>query len=288
MKKLMFLALMLIVFFESKSQIFEGTVKWSMKMEISDPKLKAEMEKGQAELRSKMNDPKTQAQIKQMQEQLNDPKMKAMMDANPAMKAQIENQIKMMQGSASNAGAGNSMMPSGITMKMKAGNVLSKMDGGMMTGMETLFIKDKSQSVKLDRTNKTYTILSSAGSNPAKNGKTPDVKFTKTGETTKILGYNCTKYIAVITEDGKTVNENFWTTTEIKDFDMNALSAQRMGARGRGMLPAGLEGVPLRIEMSTPEGNMIMEVAELKRETLSASDFVIPSDYKEVKMSGRP
>ncbi|CAN5447320.1 hypothetical protein BH09BAC3_BH09BAC3_32460 [soil metagenome] len=281
MKKSMLLALLLLVFFESKSQIFEGTVKWTMKMDISDPKLKAQM----AEAEAKMNDPKMKAEIKAMQDQLNDPKMKAMMDANPAMKAQIESQMKMMSGGG---GVGNGMTPSGITMKMKGGNVLSKMDGGMMSGMETLFIKDKSQTVNLDRSNKTYTILSSAGSNPAKNGKTADVKFTKTGETTKILGYNCTKYIAMITDDGKTVNENFWTTTEIKDFDMNALSAQRMGARGREMLPAGLEGVPLRIEMSTPEGSMIMEVAELKRETLSASDFVIPSDYKEVKMSGRP
>ncbi len=62
------------------AQTFEGTIKWSMKMEITDPVLKAKMEEGQENER-----PGAAKKMKEMQEQMNDPKMKAMMDANPAI-----------------------------------------------------------------------------------------------------------------------------------------------------------------------------------------------------------
>ena len=68
------------------SQNFEGTMKWSMKSEITDPKLKAQMEEAQ----KKLNDPATQAEMKQMKEKMNSPEMKAMMDQNPQMKQQME------------------------------------------------------------------------------------------------------------------------------------------------------------------------------------------------------
>src|SRR5687767_11820412 len=90
------------------AQNFEGVIKWSMTNEITDPKMKAQMEEAQ----KKMNDPATQAQMKQMQEQMNNPQMKAMMEQNPQMKAQMENAIKMMQG-------GGDMMPTGFTIKVK-------------------------------------------------------------------------------------------------------------------------------------------------------------------------
>jgi len=45
----------------------------------------------------------------------------------------------------------------------------------------------------------------------------------------------------------------------------------------------------LKIESTTKEGNMIMEVTEINKESLNAADFTIPADYKEVKggMFGR-
>src|SRR5947207_5280608 len=106
----------------------------------------------------------------------------------------------------------------------------------------------------------------------------------------KIMGYNATKYVGETTDKGKTVNIVFWTTTEIKDIDLKGMTSQRTGPGNRPMLPEGVEGVPLRIENSTNEGNMVMEVAEIKRESLPASDFTIPADFKEGKMGfgGRP
>src|SRR5258708_39761839 len=80
------------------AQSFEGTIKWSMKMEITDPAMKARMEEGM----KKMNDPAAQERIKEMQAKMNDPQMKAAMDANPQMKAQMETAMKMMTGRRKN------------------------------------------------------------------------------------------------------------------------------------------------------------------------------------------
>ena len=55
-----------------QAQDFEGTIKWSMKMNITDPKMKAQME----EAERKMKDPATQAQMKQAMEKMNDPRSK--------------------------------------------------------------------------------------------------------------------------------------------------------------------------------------------------------------------
>src|SRR5688572_9916544 len=92
---------------------YEGTIKWSYTNEITDPKMKAQME----EANKQMNDPETQAQMKEMKEKMNSPEMKAMMEQNPQMKAQMEAAMKMMQG-----GGMNSMMPTGFMVKVKNGN----------------------------------------------------------------------------------------------------------------------------------------------------------------------
>jgi hypothetical protein len=273
MKKIITVALLLIVM-QAQSQTFEGTVKWSMKMEITDPKLKAQMEQGMKQ----MNDPANQAKMKEMQEKMNDPQMKAMMDANPQMKAQMESAIKMMQG-----GGMSSMMPSSFVLKTKGGNTLSIIEGGMMP-MDVLHLKDQDKTYRLDHKTKTYSILSNGNPKDQPGQPTkPEVKVTKTNETTKIIGYNCTKYIAAVTEHGKTINQIFWTTKEIKDFDMKSMIKQRAGSTNQQMFYEGVEGVPLKIEMVTPQGNMIMEALEMKRESLKASDFVVPADYKEVQ-----
>jgi|GEM_PF-388910 hypothetical protein len=273
MKKLLTVVLVLTLS-SAWGQTFEGTIKWSMKMEITDPAMKAKMEEGQ----KRMNDPVQQEKIKKMQEQMNDPKMKAMMDANPAMKAQMENMMKMQQG----GGDPSSFMPKGMTIKLKDGNSLVTMEGGMMAG-DILHTKDK--SVRLDRQNKTYSVMPT-GEVPGQTRPQPTI--TKTSEMMKILGYNCTKYVSTMTEGDHVVTSNLWTTTEIKDIDLKALAKQRTG-RGQSMFSENMEGVPLRIESMTREGNMIMEVTEIKRESLSAADFTIPADYKETQgMFGGP
>lgn len=267
MKKLI-PCLLLLAAWTAKAQNFEGTIKWSMSMEITDPATKAKIE----EAKKKMSDPAEQAKMKKMQEQMNDPQMKAMLDANPAMKAQMENAMKMMQ-----SGDMSAMMPKGFTIKVKGGNILTSIDGGPMP-MDMLYLKDKDQTYRIDRTGKTYSAMGGHGG--AQNQPTP--KVTKTSETKKILDYTCTKYLVEVNEGQRTMQETIWATNEIKDIDLKALARQRM-ARGQSFMMEGIDGVPLRVEAASHEGNMTMEVTEIKKESLNAGDFTIPTDYKETQ-----
>jgi hypothetical protein len=272
--KTRFTLLFLLISAVCFAQNFEGTIKWSMTSEITDPKMKAQMEEAQ----KKMNDPATQAQMKQMQESLNDPKTKAMMDANPQMKAQMENAMKMMQG-----GDMNSMFPTGFTVKVKNGNTLTAMEGGMMAGTETLYLSDKSQSYMINRTNKTYAVFHHTPDEAGK--KHGDVKITKTSETQKILNYNCTKTIVTITEKGTMITQIFWTTTEFKGFDLKGLSKQGTGSN-YSMFYENMDGVPLKMEMSTPQAKMVMQVTGIKKESVPASAFEVPTGFTETKLPG--
>jgi hypothetical protein len=272
MKKIISVAWLLIAL-HAHGQTFEGTVKWEMKAEATDPRMKARMEQGQQRLK----DPATQARIKEMQAKMNDPTMKAMMEANPQMKAQMESMMKMEQGVDMLP-----MMPSGFLFKVKGGNTVTLMEGGMVS-MEVLHLKDQDKTIRLDRKNKTYSVLHHTTAAGQTRTPAPHVQVTKTSETMKILDYHCTKYIAAVTENGKTVNQIFWTTTEIRDFDMKSLTRQRMGSANQQLFYEGIDGVPLKIEISMPQANMVMQVLEIKKESLPASDFAVPSDYREVQ-----
>ncbi|HEY3402193.1 MAG TPA: DUF4412 domain-containing protein [Ohtaekwangia sp.] len=275
MKKLLFTVVLLALVLGSQAQSFEGIIKWSMAMEITDPATKAKMEEAQ----KKMSDPATQAQMKEMQAKMNDPQFKAMMDSNPQLKAQMEMAMKAMQ-----SGDLNSLIPKGFTLEVKNGNTLSKAEGGMMDKMEVLYLKDKKLSYRLDRPNKTYSPL------PVSNDQshTPqDIKVTKTSETTKILNYTCSKYVIESTFNGKPTTQILWTTTEIKDLDLKSLSQQRVGNQ-QAIFYDKVDGVPLRIEMIMKEGKMHMEVTSIKKQALSAAEFAIPPDFKEVPFTMAP
>ncbi|MCI0750501.1 MAG: DUF4412 domain-containing protein [Flammeovirgaceae bacterium] len=257
------------------AQNFEGVIKWSVTNEITDPAMKAKMEEGQ----KMTHDPANQAKMKEMKEKMNDPQFKAMMESNPQMKAQMESMMKMSEG-----GGMNSMMPTGFTVKIKNGNTLTSMEGGMMANNETLYKKDKNQTYFLNKGNKTYTVLNQG--NQASGHMQGEVKITKTAETQKILNYNCSKTIVTITDKGKSIDQIFWTTTEIKDLDLKSLAKQRMGA-GQSMFYENIEGIPLKIEMTMPQAKMIMVVTEIKKEAVSTATFEIPSDFTESKLPGQ-
>ena len=279
MKKI-WLFLFLLVAMATGAQTFQGTITWSVKYDITDPQKKAEMEKHQKE----MSDPANQEKMKKMQEQMNTPEMKSMMEANPQMKARMEAAMAMLQGG--NAG---SMMPTSFIVKTDGTNSISKMEGGMMN-MEMLYQTDKGKSYMINRNAKTYSLLPSYNDTDHKRDSVQH-KVTKTSETMKIIGYTCTKYIVELTtQRGTTLNQVFWTTTEIKGLDMRSMAKQRMGNGGQSFYYEGMAGVPLRVEMPNPQMNMVMEVTDIKKESLPATDFAIPADFTETKpaFGGQP
>ncbi len=277
--------LLLIVFIflagTSFSQNFEGTIKWAMKIDLKNAQ-------HQDAAKGNSSGAQMDAEIKKLEAQMNEPEFKKQMEANPQLKSLMEenlNRLQSMQG-GSGGGAG-SFMPTGVLIKIKDGNNLIKMEGGMaeMLG-EILYLKDKDQSYSIRRKNKTYSVLPKASESKEKE-KEPVVKVTKTSETLKIIGYTCSKYIIQVTDHGKTINQAVWTTTEIKDFDPKGLSKMTSaGSKEAKIYLDGVEGVPLKMESDNGEMKMVMEVTELKKTPLDASLFSIPSDYKLVKGMG--
>jgi len=267
MKNFLFVLVLVVSGVCLKAQSFEGTVKWKITSEITDPDVKAQMEK--------MKDPANQAKMKEMQEKMNDPQFKAMMESNPQMKTQLEAMTKAM----ASGGGLEAIMPSGLTIKLKGKNTSSIMEGGAGAGMEILYLGDKNQSYRIDRSSKTYSVLA-----PGKaNTQNENTKVTKTSETRKILGYTCTKYVVEVQEGKQAQQQIFWTTTDIKDIDFKNMARQRLAQGQPNMFYDKIDGVPLRMEMKHPKGTMTMEATDLKRETLAATDFVVPSGFKEVK-----
>jgi hypothetical protein len=193
------------------------------------------------------------------------------------MKAQMEAALKMMKG----GGDMNSMTPKAFVIKIKGPNAITNMDMGIMK-METLYLSDKNTSYKIDREAKTYSPMPQNKEDP--NNKV-DVKVTKTSETAKVLDYPCTKYIIAITSKGQTMQQFVWTTTAIKDIDIKSLARQRTGSSQLSMFYEQMEGIPLKSEMVMPQGKMSMEATEIKRQSLPASDFALPSGFKEVPFS---
>jgi hypothetical protein len=272
MKNLLTLALFFFVTV-LYAQDFEGIMSWKITSEITDPKVKAQMEEAQ----KKANDPASQAQMKELQAKMDDPQFKQMLESNPQMKAQIEAALKMAQG-----GDLNSFMPKGYTAKFKNKNMLSVMDGGMMANMEFLYLNSEEKAYVINRSAKTYSPINNT---PTDDKTDVDVKITKTSETARILNHSCTKYIADVKSDkGASMQQIFWVTKDIPGIDFKNMAKQRMGNSAQRMWYAEIDGVPLKVEMKMPQGNMIMEATEIKKQSLSTADFAIPTGFKETKL----
>jgi len=272
MKKIVLAVVMILAVMVGRTQSFEGTIHWNMKMEITDPKVKAQIE----EAKKKAADPANQAKMKEMQAKMNDPQFKAMLDSNPQMKAQMEAMMKIIAG-----GDMSSMMPSGIVIKLKGGNSLTSIQGGLMDKNDVLYLSDKDVTYTINHPAKSYVIMAKS-TGPSTSDRKP--KVTKTSETATILGHTCTKYLIETPGlDGKSITTNYWATTEIKDIDMKALAKQHM-AKDQTFIYPEVDGVPLKMEMMMPQGTMTMEVAEIKKSSIPASDFTLPAGYAETKI----
>jgi hypothetical protein len=114
-----------------------------------------------------------------------------------------------------------------------------------------------------------------------------DVSLENTGITEKILGYNCTKYLAK-SKQGVT---EIWATTELGSF--MGLGAGMGGPMSRKPSPGwekflvGKDFFPMRVVGGEKEGNSFrLEVTSVEPKTLPASLFVPPEGYHKFDMSG--
>lgn len=261
------------------AQNFEGTVTWKMRADITDPAAKKEMQAAQAQMAS----PEMQAQMREAQAAMQSPEMQEMMKQNPQMRAMLEQKMGALKGVGGMTGGGgggfDSMFPKGFNLQTKGQRTLVKIEGGMMAS-EVLTQSDKDASYKLNREAQTYQKLPQ--SKPTE-GPAENFKISRTTETAKILGYNCTKYL--VTSQGRQERANYsvWVTSEIKGLDPKKLRGLRVGRESGPNFMSQLDGVPLKMEIATPEANITMEVSAIKKESLADGLFELPADFTETE-----
>ncbi len=233
----------------AKAQGFEGIITWTSKSDI------------------KLSDEQVQqmkAAKKQLEAQMNNPEFKKQMEANPALKEMMEKQLKNidnMQG-----GGAINFLPEKMTTKVKGKNTRSEMGS-------TVFIYqgDQDKTYSLDTETKTYSEIKATTATETANSK---ITVTKTSETATINGYTCTKYLMNV-EGSAMPAQWLWITKDIKDID----PALMKKSGNDNLFNKEIDGIPVKIEMNTPQGKITMEMTELKRVKLPDSDFQIPAGY---------
>jgi hypothetical protein len=270
MKKIVLAMVAIFLVMSGYSQSFEGTLRWTVKLDITDPKAKAQLE----DAKSKANDPANQAKVKEMQDKMNDPQFKAMLDANPQMKVQMEALMKTMI-----SGDVSSMLPTAVTLKVKGTTTLAAIEGGMMDKTDFLTFGDKNETYTINHNAKTFTLMPKQDAVTSKEKP----KVTKTSETATIMGHNCIKYIVETAgPEGKTMTSNTWVTNEIKGVDFKGMMKQM--AKGQSMAFPDIDGTPLKTESMIPgTGMLTIEVTDVKKGSVPASAVQIPTGYTEAK-----
>lgn len=243
---------------------FTGTITWAMRVDITDPEMKRQMEASSS--------PEMQEQMKAAQEAMNDPEMQAMLKANPQMRDMMEKQMKAMS-----KGPGE-MFPKSTTLHMKGTRSLVRTEGGAAAG-DILTLADKNVSYQIDREARTYRKLA-----VQKTPESMDDKFkvTPTKETTKVLGYTCERYVVETTDSEMKMNWNVWATDDIKGLDARALNRLRVGQSSGPDVFSKIKGVPLKMEITTPQMKMFMDATQVKAESLPDSLFELPAGFKEL------
>jgi len=132
-------------------------------------------------------------------------------------------------------------------------------------------------SYRIDRKARTYRKLAA---DPIKEAA-GNHKVTPTGETTKVLGYTCKRYLIKTIEGGEKMAYSIWATSDIKGLDAKTPSRLNFDQSGSEFM-SQIEGVPLKIDVVTPQVKLFMVATTVKKETLPDSLFVLPAGFKEV------
>lgn len=247
------------------AQEFEGTITWKMQAQITDPAMQSKMQAAQARMASP-----------EMQAALQNPEMQAMMAQNPQMKAMIERQMAALKGPASDGGQGG-LFPTGFTLRTKGARSLVRVEGGMFPS-EVLTQSDLNAAYQIDRASETYRRLPQDQSGSATG---PAPRVTRTAETAKILGYTCTRCVVETSAGPEKAAYSIWVTKDIKGFDPARLKNMRVGRAPGPNFMDQLDGVPMKMEITTPQAKLVMEVSAIQAESLAAALFELPEGFSE-------
>jgi hypothetical protein len=211
--------------------------------------------------------------------------MKAMMEANPQMRAAMEAQIKMAEDAAAGRGQDEdmmtAMMPKRVRAQVKGERSLIVMDGGAFA-MEILNRDAQNREIYLiDRAGKTYSRVPKPAAEEAKPANAvQNYTVTKGGASQKILGYTCEQYLVDYTQNGQKGKAVIWATDDIPGLDADTLAGMRFGEEDAGYFRS-IEGVPLKMEMSLPQMRLTMTAQEMQAGGVADAVFELPAGFVE-------
>ena len=188
--------------------------------------------------------------------------------------AVFEFKITSTQGATGSVTANYSSLGSRVEMQIN----IPQMPGAGFTRTSIIKSAKPSTVYMLDKKNKTYSITET----PAQKTANADNCTVKIVGKEKVGNYNCTH--AIVTK-GKEVTD-FWTTTEIADFENYIKSNtgnKYMGSSDdyAALSKNGAAGFIVKtISRESREGEFTMELVKFEKKELNATLFEIPSDYK--------
>ena len=192
----------------------------------------------------------------------------------------IEFKITSTQGASGNVKGYYSAGNSRVEMQM---NIPQMPAAGFS---RTSIVKsDKPLTVyALNEKNKTYTTTE-VKQDPTTSTNTNESSVKIVGKE-KVGIYNCIHAIVAATRTTGTQSNEFWTTTEITDYEKFAKNAGENKFMGTGseyaaLVKAGAAGFIVKSLTKDPRGGeFTMELVKIEKKEIAASTFQIPTDYK--------
>ncbi|HZY81759.1 MAG TPA: DUF4412 domain-containing protein [Cyclobacteriaceae bacterium] len=246
------------------AQSFEGTIRWKISLDITNPQVLANIEQTKKE----QQDSSSKIKAREIREKMADPEVARKLKADPELKKKMEAMLQVLEG----AGV-DDLLPKSIEVKLKNKNSLTTVSGGPYNNYQVLYKADKDLTYFIRHDEKTYSVIANATTVPTRKfGHKPEDKI-------KVLGYTCTKYFkAEMTDDLKSRMTIYWATDELKGIDIQTLAMRHMG-KDKSFIYPEIPAFPMKIVQTLNEGDMTMEVIEINKGKLSPDVFEIPAGY---------
>lgn len=177
-----------------------------------------------------------------------------------------------MQLKGSNNAEMAAVLPREMKLKMKGDKLRTELIGGMMESMMGVIISNPSKNVNCilnSAVKVAYTLEVDSNNNDE------PVKATPTGKKEKIAGYSCEEYVVEMVSGEKST---IWITTQLQ-FPKVQGAKQSGLTRFFSSIPGG-NGMPMRVSQKIGDGEMVMEVVEVKKEKINDLQFEIPEGFQ--------
>jgi hypothetical protein len=234
-----------------RAQEFNGTMQWSARIEFLDP------------------------QMDMVQSAMKNPEMLSLLLQNQQLRGMLESKLGPLNAN----GGATSLFPTGFTLFVKGQRALVKTAGGMVS-REVLSLGDQRVAYSLNRAARTYQKIADSAMSGA--GAAVKSKVTRTKDSAVILGYGCNRFLVEVDDAGTKSHFSVWTTIEIKGLDAAAVKRLSWGQAGSPDFLGKIEGVPLKIDVVTPDAKVGLVATGLKLGAVDGALFVLPTGFKQV------